>query len=81
MAAKDYVFVTGWRDAYLAKKKKSNSPTMSADRRIIEDNEIIGLFEFYLRKQCSESGKSTFTFTNSDGKKLFEATLLDKKEK
>lgn len=21
MAAKDYVFVTGWRDAYLAKKK------------------------------------------------------------
>ena len=43
MAAKDYVFVTGWRDAYLAKKKKSNSPTMSADRRIIEDNEIIVL--------------------------------------
>ena len=80
MAAKDYVFVTGWQDAYLAKKKKSNSPTMSADRRIIEDNEIIGLFEFYLRKKCSESGKSTFTFTNSDGKKLFEATLLDKKE-
>lgn len=30
MAAKDYVFVTGWRDAYLAKKKKSNSPLISA---------------------------------------------------
>ena len=80
MAAKDYVFVTGWRDAYLAKRKKSNSPTMSADRRIIEDNEIIGLVEFYLRKQCSESGESPFTFTHSDGKTLFEATLLDKKE-
>ena len=53
---------------------------MSTDRRVIEDNENIGLFEFYLRKQCGESGKSTFTFTNSDGKKLFEATLLDKKE-
>lgn len=80
MAARDYVFVTGWLGAYLAKKKKSNSTMMSTDRRIIEDNEIIGLFEFYLRKRCSESGKSTFTFTNSDGKKLFEATLLDKKE-
>jgi len=80
MAAKDYVFVAGLQDAYIAKQKKSNSPTMSVDRRIIKDNEIIGLFEFYLRKQCSKSGKSTFTFTNSDGKKLFEATLLDKKE-
>lgn len=80
MAAKDYVFVTGWLDAYLAKKKTSNSPMMSTDRRVIKDNEIIGLFEFYLRKKCGESGKSTFTFTNSDGKKLFEATLLDKKE-
>lgn len=58
MAAKDYVFVTGWRDAYLAKKKKSNSPMMSTDRRIIEDNEILGLFEFYLRKWCSDHEKS-----------------------
>lgn len=80
MAAKDYVFVTGWRDAYLAKKKKSNSPTMSVDRRIIEDNEILGLFEFYLRKKCSESGESAITVTNPEGTKLFEATLLDKKE-
>ena len=80
MAAKDYVFVTGWRDAYLAKKKKSNSPTMSVDRRVIEDNEIIGLFEFYLRKFHSETGKDSVTITNSDGKKLFEATLLDKED-
>ena len=58
MAAKDYVFVTGWRDAYLAKKKKSNSPMMSIDRRIIKDNEILGLFEFYLRKYCSEHKKT-----------------------
>lgn len=80
MAAKDYVFVTGWRDAYLAKKKKSNSPMMSADRRVIEDNEIIGLFEFYLRKWCNEHKKSTVVFTKPDGTPLFDATLLDKKE-
>ena len=81
MAAKDYVFVTGWRDAYLAKKKKSNSPMMSTDRRVIEDNEIIGLFEFYLRKFHSETGKDSVAIMNPDGTKLFEATLLDKKEK
>lgn len=80
MAAKDYVFVTGWRDAYLAKKKKSNSPMMSTDRRVIEDNEIIGLFEFYLRKFHGKTGKDSVTITNSDGKKLFEATLLDKED-
>lgn len=80
MAAKDYVFVTGWRDVYLAKRKKSKSPMMSADRRVIEDNEIIGLFEFYLRKFHRETWRDSVTITNSDGKKLFEATLLDKKE-
>ena len=80
MAAKDYVFVTGWLDAYLAKKKKSNSPTMSTDRRVIKDNEIIGLFEFYLRKFHSETGKDSVTIKNSDGKKLFKATLLDKED-
>ena len=80
MAAKDYVFVTGLRKAYLAKRKKSNSPTMSVDRRVIEDYEIIGLFEFYLRTFHSETGKDSVTITDSYGKKLFEATLLDKKE-
>ena len=43
MAAKDYVFVTGMVTPYLAKKTKGQ--VMSQDRRPIEDNEIIGLFE------------------------------------
>lgn len=53
---------------------------MSVDRRVIEDYEIIGLFEFYLRNFHSETGKDSVTITDSYGKKLFEATLLDKKE-
>lgn len=77
MAAKDYVIVTGLSNAFLAKKKKSNSPTMSVDRRIIEDNEILGLFEFYLRKWSSEHKKSTVVITKPDGTPLFDATLLD----
>jgi len=27
---------------------------------------------------CEENGKDTVVITNSDGKKIFEATLLDK---
>ena len=83
MAAKDYEIVTGWRNAYLTKKKKptkSGPQTMSTDRRVIEDSEIIGLFEFYLRHWCEDNEKYTVVITNAEGKQLFEATLLDKEE-
>lgn len=84
MAATDYLIVTGWVNAYLTKKKKSTKKglqTMSEDRRPITDSEMIGLFEFYLRKWCEQhKGKDTVVITNSEGKKIFEATLLDKKE-
>jgi uncharacterized protein VirK/YbjX len=69
-------------DAYLTKKKKptKNGPqTISQDRRPITEGEMIGLFEFYLRKWCEEhEGEDTVVITNSNGKKIFEATLLDK---
>ena len=80
MAATDYEIVSGWFNPYLAKKKKTKSKTMSQDRRIITDNEILGLFEFYLRRWCSENRKNTVVITNTSGKKLFEATLIDNEE-
>ena len=84
MAATDYVIVTGWQNAYLTKKKKPTKKgpqTMSMDRRPITEGEMIGLFEFYLRKWCEEhEGEDTVVITNSDGKKIFEAKLLDKVE-
>lgn len=76
MAAKDYVFVTGMVTPYLAKKTKGK--VMSQDRRPIEENEILGLFEFYLRKWYEESKQDTVTIYNGKGKQLFEAKLLDK---
>lgn len=78
MAAKDYIIVTGWQNAYLAKAKKTESNTMSADRRPIKDSEIIGLFEFYLRKYCEEKNTDSVVITSANGTKLFEAKLLDK---
>ena len=76
MAAKDYVFMAGLVTPYLAKKTKGR--VMSQDRRPVEDNEIFGLFEFYLRKWCDENKKDTLTICDSKGKKIFEARLLDK---
>ena len=85
MAATDYVIVTGWMDAYLAKKKKPTKKgpqTMSEDRRPITEDEILGLFEFYLRKWCEEhDGDDTVFIAGDDGKLIFKATLLDKEEK
>lgn len=84
MAATDYVFVTEWMNAFLARKKKPTKrgpQTMSEDRRPITENEMIGLFEFYLRNWCDEHGENTVVITNSEGKKIFEATLLDKNKK
>jgi hypothetical protein len=83
MAATDYVIATGWMNAYLTRKKKPTKKglqIMSSDRRIIEEGEIIGLFEFYLRNWCKEHGEDTVVIANSDGKNIFEAKLLDKEE-
>ena len=54
---------------------------MSEDRRPITDGEMIGLFEFYLRRWCEEHHEDTVVITDSDGKKIFEARLLDKEDK
>lgn len=82
MAAIDYEIVAGWMNAYLMKKKKATKKgpkVMSVDRRPITESEMIGLFEFYLRKWCEEhEGVDTVEITNGDGKKIFTATLLDK---
>lgn len=79
MAATDYEIVTGWMNAYIAKKKKPTKKgpqVMSQDRRPITDSEIIGLFEFYLRNWCEENKEKTLVITAGD-KVIFEATLVD----
>jgi len=83
MAASDYIIVAGWRDAYLAKKtkpRKDGLNIMSTDRRPVTEREIIGLFEFYLRKWYEEKNEDTVIIINGEGKKIFEAKLLDKEE-
>ena len=50
---------------------------MNEDNRQITDQEIIGMFENYLRRFCEENNNDTLEITNDSGKKLFEAKLLD----
>lgn len=78
MAANDYEFVEGLVYAYLAKKTKSKK-LISQDRRVVTDNEILGLFEFYLRRRVKESDCSEFV-AKRDGKEVFKAELLDVEE-
>ena len=74
MAAKDYVFVTGMANVYLAKKTKG--PAMSQDRRQVTDNEILGMFEFYLRNWSENKKDETLVVCDGSGKLIFEAKLL-----
>ncbi len=80
MAATDYIIVTGFANAYLAKKKKPTKhghQTMSQDRRPITEGEMIGLSEFYLRNYCDEHNTDTVVITDGD-KPIFKMVLIDK---
>lgn len=53
---------------------------MSQDRRIVTDEEAIGIFEAYLRRYCKENNTDAVNITDSEGKLLFSAALNDRKE-
>lgn len=81
MAAKDYVIVEGcFGTVYLAKKTKSPN-LMSQDRRVITDNEIIGMFENYLKRFCSKNDTDTLVITNPEtNEPIFETKLINKQK-
>ena len=73
MAAIDYLLAADKHNLYLCNIE------MIHDRRIITESEIIEAFGFYLRKWCAEhEGDNTVVVTNSDGKRVFIATLIGK---
>ena len=51
---------------------------MSEDRRVISESEIMALFEYFLRKYCERNNTDTLCVTDEDGKKLYQAVLIDK---
>lgn len=85
MAANDYIICEGCLGTiYLAKKtrpRKNGPQVMSLDRRPLTEGEQIGVFEHYLRRYCEDHSTDTVTITDADGKKIFEAKLLDIEER
>ncbi len=78
MAAKDYSFHTGaFGSVYLAKNTKSRT-VMSQDRRAIDENELLGLFEFYVLNKCERDRCRTFGVSDGNGEEIFEVKLSDK---
>lgn len=72
MGANNYIFQSGFKNVYLAKNNK-NKNSMSSDRRIVSDDEIIGIFEFYLKRFCIDNKSKCLEIKDNDGNILFEA--------
>ena len=73
MAAKDYEICPALFNAYIAKvsKKKKSPNIMTDDRRIITENEILMLIDWYLDKELEENQTSlSFESNAREGKRI-----------
>lgn len=61
MSAKDYHICPALFNAYIAKVSKRNPNKMTDDRKVIEDNEIMGLIDWWLDKN-SDDGEHGVSF-------------------
>lgn len=81
MAAKDYVFESGLNDIYLARKNDSVH-FISQDRRLVSEQEILWMFEWFLTKFCIQGKTEELKVTDGDKEVIFEVAvkgkLLDK---
>lgn len=79
MALKDAVIVEGCFGIYLAKQTKGN--IISQDRRLITDNEIIGMFEKVLKRKCLSGECTSIGFTDQSGNAIFEVQTMGELKK
>lgn len=85
MAAKDYEICPALFNAYIAKvskKKKKKSPNiMTDDRRIITENEILMLIDWYLDKELEENQTSLSFESNAREGKRIQLKFVDENKK
>lgn len=77
MSAKDYKICPALFNAYIAKVSKRNPNMMLEDRRVIEEQEILALIEWYLHNFCVENKTDNVTIS-AGGSKLFTITAKGK---
>ena len=82
MAAKDYKICPALFHAYIAKVSKRNPNKMTDDRRVITENEILMLIDWYLDNELEE-GKNTLSFESHarKGKRIQLKFIDESKEK
>ena len=82
MAAKDYQICPALFNAYIAKVSKKNPNEMTDDRRIITENEILMLIDWYLDKELGEN-QTTLSFISQtrDGKRIQLKFVDEKRDK
>ena len=82
MAAKDYKICPALFNAYIAKVSKKNPNKMTDDRRIITENEILMLIDWYLDKELEENQTSlSFKSHAREGKRIQLKFVDENKEK
>jgi len=71
MAAKDYQICTAIFHAYIAKVNKRNPNRMTDDRRVITENEIMMLIDWYLDNELEENHTTlSFESHTREGKRV-----------
>lgn len=71
MAAKDYQICPALFNAYIAKVSKKNPNKMTDDRRVITENEILMLIDWYLDNELEENQTSlSFESHAREGKQI-----------
>lgn len=75
--AEDYRICCALFRAYIAKVSKKNSKSMTEDRRVITDEEILNLINWKLQDFVSKTeGAKGFAFTDYYGRRI-EVRYLD----
>lgn len=79
MSAKDYEICPALFSAYIAKVSKRNPNKMTDDRREITENEILGLFHWWIEKKAN--GKVGYTeIITIEGNPIMEIKYLKEEE-
>ena len=77
MSAKDYKICSALFNVYIAKVSKRNPNLMLEDRRVITEEEILSLIEWYLHNYCVNNRTDSVTIT-CGGSELFTITAKGK---
>lgn len=79
MAKKIEIFGDDQGNVVVGSLLKNGKP--SADSRILEENEIVGIFSHFLAKKCKENQRDNVIFVNEDNEPFLFAKFIMEDQK